>query len=125
MTYIEKKGCNQFSVLYNTHMDTKKRKVRNDRNHVIYVVGNLETGEFYIGLTVKVGTVNRSIKLRWQKHVQRAYAEQKDWKFCNNIREFGATAFVHYPLEVVRGRKAAHERERELIAQYQPQLNTK
>lgn len=106
-------------------MDTKKRKLRSDRNHVIYVAGNIETGDFYIGLTVKVGTSNRAVKLRWQKHVQRAFAEQKDWKLCNNIRSFGATAFVVYPLEVVRGRKAAHERERELIAQFNPTLNTK
>jgi hypothetical protein len=27
-------------------------------------------------------------------------------------------------LEVVRGRKAAHSRERQLIAEYQPSLNT-
>ena len=97
------------------------RKKRSDRNYVLYRVSG--DGESYIGLTVAVGRAFlRSVKVRVQKHISRARCEDKDWAFCAYLRE---ADMVHYEvLEVVRGRKAAYQRERELIAEYEPTLNT-
>ena len=97
------------------------RKKRSDRNHVLY---QLTIGEeTYIGLTVAIGQAYlRSVKVRVQKHMSRAKKETKDWAICEALR---SDEVVQYEvLEVVRGRKAAHSRERELIAEYQPSLNT-
>lgn len=91
----------------------------------MYVITNTYTGEQYIGITVKnLSTVYRTLKRRIQKHVQRALTETKDWALSENIRTWGSEAFTFGFLEQVRGRKAAHQRERQLIAQYRPALNT-
>ena len=97
------------------------RKKRSDRNHVIY---QLTIGEqTYIGLTVAIGQAYlRSVKVRVQKHLSRAKTEQKDWAICEALR--GDESIQYEVLEVVRGRKAAHSRERELIAEWAPSLNT-
>lgn len=104
----------------------KKRKRRTDRNHVIYVIRNVKTGQEYIGLTVVVfnGNADRSAFRRVQKHVQRAYAEDKGWTLSNSIRKYGVDSFEYDVVEVVRGKKAAHTRETELINELQPALNT-
>ena len=79
----------------------------------------------YIGITVKnVGGVHKTLKRRIQKHVQRALAEDKGWALSHSIREHGSEAFTYGLLETVRGRLAAHSRERELINMYNPSLNT-
>lgn len=99
------------------------KKKRCDRNHVLY---RLSIGdESYIGLTVAQGQAYlRSVKVRVQKHLSRAKQEQKQWNLYAFLRE-NEEATVHYEvLEVVRGRKPAHQRERELIAEYAPTLNT-
>ena len=101
-----------------------KRKTRTDRNHAIYAITNAVTGEYYIGVTVCSGNINKALKVRFQKHVRRALTENKDWALCVSIREHGAEAFTYGIVEFVRGRKPAHARERELIAQYAPTLNT-
>ena len=102
-----------------------KRKRRSDTTHYIYVVTNQVTGEQYVGITVKnPGGVRKTLHRRIQKHVQRAYAETKDWALSRSIREHGTLAFTYGLLETVRGRAAAHIREREIIREYQPQLNT-
>jgi hypothetical protein len=100
-----------------------RRKTRTDRNHIIYslAVGKLE----YIGVTyVQDRSPTKSLRRRWLKHVQRALAEQRDWKLCNAIRKFGPEAFDTQVLEVVRGKSAAHIREREYIRTLKPKLNT-
>jgi len=97
------------------------RRKRSDRNHVLY---QLTIGqETYIGLTVAIGQAYlRSVKVRVQKHISRAKKESKDWAICEALRD---SEVVQYEvLEVVRGRKAAHSRERELIARLEPTLNT-
>jgi hypothetical protein len=97
------------------------RRKRSDRNHVLY---QLTIGDqTYIGLTVAIGQAYlRSVKVRVQKHMSRAKKETKDWAICEALRE---SEVVQYEvLEVVRGRKAAHSRERELIAELAPSLNT-
>ena len=101
------------------------RKKRSDRNYVLYQVICEDTGDSYIGLTVSQGRAFlRSVKVRWQKHVSRAVRENKDWSMCQFIRDNINAAFTYEVLEVVRGRKPAHQRERELIAELEPTLNT-
>ena len=102
----------------------KPRKRRCDRNHIIYAlrVGN----QTYVGVThVEDGRVAYSLNRRWLKHIQRATKETgKDWKLCKAIREHGANAFKVHKLEVVRGKKAAHIRERVIMRDLCPSLNT-
>lgn len=96
-------------------------KKRCDRNHVIYRV--LIGDQSYIGLTVANSRAyNKAVKLRVQKHISRAITEDKEWAMCDAIRN--ADVVEYEVLEVVRGRKPAHQRERELITEYQPSLNT-
>mgnify|MGYP003346686672 CR=1 FL=1 len=104
-------------MVYNASMVRKKR---NDRNYVLYRVSG--HGEDYIGLTVAIGRAfAKSVKVRVQKHISRARREDKDWSFCRFLRD--AETVEYEVLEVVRGRKAAYARERELIALYEPSLN--
>ena len=101
------------------------RKKRSDRNHVLYRVICQDTGDSYIGLTVAQGQAFvRSVKVRWQKHVSRAIREDKDWSMCQFIRDNASASFTYEVLEIVRGRKSAHQRERELITDLEPTLNT-
>jgi hypothetical protein len=97
------------------------RKKRNDRNYVLYQL--TVDNQTYIGLTVALGSaIVRSVKIRVQKHISRAFKENKEWSLCEAIR--GADSIQYSVLEVIRGRKAAYSRERELIAEFQPELNT-
>ena len=96
-------------------------KKRCDRNHVIYrmFIGD----QSYIGLTVANGRAfGKAVKLRVQKHISRAMIEQKDWSICEALR--GAEVVEYEVLEVIRGRKPAHQRERVLIGILNPTLNT-
>ena len=96
------------------------RKKRSDRNYVLYRL--YIDGAEYIGLTVSYGRAFlRSVKVRVQKHISRAKQENKDWTVCEALRI--ADVIEYEVLEVVRGRKPAYQRERELIAEYQPELN--
>ena len=100
-----------------------KRKPRSDRKHIIYSL--TIKGQEYIGVTyVDKGRVNASLTRRWRKHVNRALNENKAWKLCVAIRKYGADNFTVSVLEVVRGKSAAHIRERELIKERKPKLNT-
>lgn len=97
------------------------RRKRNDRNYVLYRV--TADGQEYIGLTVAVGRAFlRSVKVRLQKHMSRAKCENKEWAICEALR--WSESVEYEVLEVVRGRKAAYQREREYIRQYSPSLNT-
>lgn len=101
------------------------KKKRCDRNHILYRVICVDTGDSYVGLTVANGRAFiRSVKVRWQKHVSRAYREKKSWKFCQMLRNSADCKWEYEVIEIVRGRKPAHQRERELIAQINPTLNT-
>lgn len=101
-----------------------KRKRRTDRNHIVYRIS--VNDDAYIGITVVSygGNKARSLKRRWQKHVQRALAEDHDWKLSKAIRKHGPEAFTVELLTVVRGKEAAHNVERELIRTLKPKLNT-
>ena len=96
------------------------RKKRNDRNYILY--GLRVDDEMYIGLTVAIGRAFlKSVKIRVQKHISRAFIENKDWSLCHAIQN--AETISYSVIEVVRGRKNAYSRERELIAEYAPKLN--
>ena len=102
------------------------RKKRNDRNHVIYQITCVDTGDFYIGLTVSQGRAFlNSVKLRFQKHWSAAKCDGKDWVFAEFLRANQDAQYTYEVVEVVRGRKPAHQRERALIAELSPSLNTK
>jgi hypothetical protein len=97
------------------------RKKRNDRNYILYQI--TVDDQTYIGLTVALGSaILRAVKVRVQKHISRAFIENKNWMLCDAIRN--AETIQYEVIEVVRGRKNAYQRERELIAEYNPSLNT-
>lgn len=104
-------------------IEKKPRKKRSDRLHLVY---RLQVKSLvYIGVThVDKRDVAKSLRRRWLKHVQRAYAENKSWKLCSAIRKYGAEKFRVEVVEVVRGKSAAHEIERVLIRKMKPKLNT-
>jgi len=106
-------------------MNTKTvtRKKRSDRTHIIYM---LQSGEdFYIGVTAKtVGTVNKSVQVRFNKHVYRSRSEDKSWALYECMRERGVDTFNVLIVDVVRGKTEAHKLERELIREFKPNLNT-
>ena len=112
------------SALWYTVIMTLKKK-RCDRNHVVYRITCVDTGDEYIGITVALGQAFvRSVKVRFQKHVSRAMREEKEWNLCAALRKYAESTWTYEVVEVIRGRKAAHQRERELISMYEPSLNT-
>ena len=99
------------------------RKRRNDRNHVIYQI-TAPNGDRYIGITfVRGRAFKRSAKIRWEAHMRNALEYGRDNLLSLSIREHGVEGFNREILEVVRGKKATHARERELIAEMKPELN--
>jgi hypothetical protein len=98
-------------------------KKRSDRNYVLYLLEM--NGESYVGLTVSQGRAFlRSVKVRVQKHLSRARREDKDWALYTFLRSNEDVQVTYQVLEVVRGRKPAYQRERELIQELEPTLNT-
>lgn len=110
--------------LYNYYMMNEKvsRKRRSDRRHIVYQLTNTANSNAYIGITA--GYRLKDLRVRVNKHVQRALAEDKDWTLCKEIRRFGPESFVYEILEVVRGKVVAHQRERQLIGELCPKLNS-
>ena len=100
------------------------RAKRTDRNHIIYTIVGPKGA--YIGVTAKTeSTVLKSIRARAAKHFYRAKKESKDWLLCQVLRSYNSKDEVDIrPLELVRGKAEAHQRERELIALLNPALNT-
>ena len=101
----------------------KKRKPRCDRNHIVYSL--TANGQTYVGVTVaNKGTVAKALAWRFRKHVQRALKEGHDWALSKAIREYGANSFEKHVLAIVKGKSNAHIREREIIREINPTLNT-
>lgn len=100
----------------------KRRKKRSDRNHIVY---KLQVKSLvYIGVTYVEKNAKKSLRRRWQKHVLRALSEEFDWALCNAIRKYGPDKFEVEIVDIVRGKSAAHQVERNLIRKLKPQLNT-
>ena len=113
-------------VSYNNVMDTKNtpRKKRTDRTHIIYEIRTSEGS--YIGVTAKTeSTVLKSIRSRAAKHFYRAKKDGKEWLLCEVLRSYTSKDEIDIrAVELIRGKKPAHTRERELIAIMNPELNT-
>ena len=103
---------------------TATRKKRSDRMHIIYEIVTAEGS--YIGVTAKTeSTVLKSIRARAAKHFYRAQKESKEWLLCAALRKLTDKSEVDIrAVELIRGKKPAHTRERELIAKMNPELNT-
>ncbi len=103
---------------------TKNMKKRSDRNHIIYSIVGPEGS--YIGVTAKTeSTVLKSVRSRVAKHFYRAKTESKDWLLCELLRSYASKDDIDVRvLEIVRGKVAAHRRERELIRLENPFYNT-
>jgi hypothetical protein len=114
------------AVSYNRAMTQTNttRKKRTDRNHIIYEI--VTPAGSYIGVTAKTETtVLKSIRTRAAKHFYRAKKESKEWLLCEVLRDYNSKDEIDIrPLEMIRGKAAAHVRERELIAEINPALNT-
>jgi hypothetical protein len=112
-------------MLYNTAMSesTKPRKKRRDRTHIVY---RIDSGtDFYVGVTAKTAsTVQRSLAIRWNKHIYRSRDSRYGWLLYNVLRERGAETFRCSIIAVVRGKTEAHALERSLIRDLMPNLNT-
>jgi len=100
------------------------RAKRSDRNHIIYQITGPEG--VYIGVTAKTETtVLKSLRSRAAKHWYRARTEAKTWALCRLLRSYDSKELIRIePLELVRGKTAAHARERELIRELRPFYNT-
>lgn len=106
------------------HIATNRKK-RTDRNHLIYLLTNVKSGEQYVGITVKGNrTAKVALQDRWNKHVHRAMCHGKNWKLCKSIRKYGAENFSKEIIDIVRGKAAAHQREVELKKTLNTVLNT-
>jgi len=100
------------------------RKRRTDRNHIIYLIRCLTTGDTYIGITVVRGRAfNKSLHIRWTNHVYHALVEGRTFPLQKLIRKHGPEAFEHEILKVVRGKESAHTVEKKLIKKLCPTLN--
>lgn len=101
-----------------------RRTPRADSNYVIYEAVD-ELGNNYIGLTRKGDlTVKKAVKERWRKHLSRARNENRLWALYVYLKTGGLDlAWEHRVLEIVRGRKEAYAREREIVKASKPTLN--
>jgi len=100
------------------------RAKRSDRNHIIYQITGPDG--VYIGVTAKTeSTVLKSVRARIAKHWYRAQTETKQWALCALLRSYESKEDIDVRvLEIVRGKQAAHARERELIRAENPYYNT-
>ncbi len=100
------------------------RAKRNDRNHIIYQIVGPEG--IYIGVTAKTeSTVLKSVRARIAKHFYRAKTETKTWALCELLRGYESKDDIDVRVvEIVRGKAAAHAREREIIRELNPFYNT-
>jgi hypothetical protein len=101
----------------------RQRKIRSDCNYIIYEARD-ERGENYIGLTRKSSTVKKSIGERWRRHLSRARNEHRLWALYVYLKTGGLEhSWQHRIIEIVRGRREAYRRERELVKALKPTLN--
>jgi hypothetical protein len=97
---------------------------RAERNHIIYEI--VTPVGSYIGVTAKTETtVLKSLLSRAAKHYYRAKRESYEWALCQYLRTLEDKSLIDIrAVEMVVGKQSAHSRERELIRQLNPTLNT-
>lgn len=100
------------------------RAKRSDRNHIIYQIQGPRG--IYVGVTAKTeSTVLKSVRARIAKHFYRAQKETKAWALCELLRSYTSKEDIDVRVvEIVRGKREAHARERELIRELRPFYNT-
>ena len=105
-------------------MPPRKRKGRSDRNHVVYRLICTQRGEAYYGVTVARGRAfKKSMLARWKHHVRNALVYGKETLLYDRLREVGPEAWKLEIVSVIRGKQPAHDFERSLIKEHQPELN--
>ena len=105
-------------------MPPRKRKGRSDRNHVVYRLICTQTGETYFGVTVARGRAyKKSMLARWKHHVRNALVYDKQTVLYDRLREVGPEEWKLEIVAVIRGKQPAHDYERHLIKEHQPELN--
>ena len=108
------------------HTSTMARKKRTDRNHLIYQITCIDSGDQYIGVTVAKGAaVKRTLEPRWKAHLYKAQVVRETWSLPRAIRKYGEVAFTIELLQKVRGKKEAFSAEAQLINSLYPSLNTR
>ena len=101
------------------------RKKRSDRNHVIYEIVNTSNGKSYLGITAAIGRrFHYSAHLRFLKHQSRARKEKKQWALYIDMRENNPEVYGLFIVDVVRGKKLAHQIETELLKEFNYELNS-
>ncbi len=95
-----------------------------NRNHIIYELR--VNGQNYIGVTAKTcDTTVKSVRSRVAKHWYRAQTEGKNWLLCRALRSLASREQIEICVhEMIQGKAAAHRRERELIRELKPILNS-
>lgn len=105
-------------------MRKKYRRLRSDRNYVIYVITNLVSLQYYIGLAVTIkNNCERGMADRWKLHLKDAIERNRTHTMSQNIRAYGAENFKMEVIEVVRGKAQAHKVESIYINCLRPELN--
>ena len=104
------------------HLRTKRR----DRNHIVYRLDLVTTGDFYIGISGMVGRAKlKTLRIRFGRHLSKAFNEDHDWTLHRFLRKYpDPKDWKKTVLMVVRGRPAALAIERKLIKSKRPTLNT-
>ena len=105
-------------------MDTKARKKRSDRNHIVYSI--TINGDLYVGVTAKTeSTVLKSVRSRAAKHFYRAKTETKNWELCMALRELDSKEQIEIRIHaIIRGKAPAHKEEVRIRREVKPTLNT-
>lgn len=105
------------------------RKVKGEKNHIVYILTNKITKEKYVGISVCVvrdgkDCLEETLAARWCRHKGRAKLQNKGWNLCESIRQFGEKAFGMKIHAVITGKAEAHEYETKLRKTGKYALNT-
>ena len=78
-------------------------------SYTIYFIENEVNQKGYVGMT------GRTLKARLEAHIARARGGVRDQHFHRAIRKYGAENFRIFPIEEVKGREEAYQREKHWI----------
>jgi len=104
-------------------------KTRKDSKHLIYEIENTLTGACYIGVTslsqfYHTKSVRYAANRRFQKHMSKARTGECKWKLHKDMRKYGGDVYNVWILDVVKGKKLAHQIETEFLQQKSYKLNS-